>query len=305
MVRLETLRVFLIVAESGNIMDAAARLGRTPSAVSMALKQIEDDLGGRLFQSDRKHSLTDLGQFVREATAVLLRDFDRAMELIRAYADSRAGGLRIASVPSVAAMLLPRVLKGFVGARPDVEVELVDTDSVGVRRLVEGGQADFGIASPPPALARLAFRPLFADPFRLVCQAGSPLAKRGRKASWAMLEGHEMILNEASRSIPAPAFRVLAQRARLTVRNVTSLLALVQSGAGVTLLPALATASLPPALRAVPLTDPAAVRTVGLLSREGRISSPLAGSFTAALIAALQQDARRLGLALLLRSAAG
>ena len=234
---------------------------------------------------------------------MLLRDFDRAMELIRAYAQSRAGRLRIASVPSVAAMLLPRVLTAFVGARPGVEVELVDTDSVGVRKLVESGQADFGIASPPPALVGLAFQPLFADPFRLVCQAGSPLAKNGRKASWAMLEGQEMILNEASRSIPAPAFQMLAQRARLTVRNVTSLLALVQSGAGVTLLPALATASLPPALRAVPLSDPAAVRTVGLMSREGRISSPVAGSFKAALIAALQQDAKRLGLALLQRSA--
>lgn len=304
MIRLETLRVFLTVAESGNLKDAASRLGRTPSAVSMALKQVEDGVGGRLFQSDRKHSLTDLGEFVQEATAVLLRDFDRAMELIRAYAESRAGRLRIASVPSVAAMLLPRVLKAFLATRPGVEIELVDTDSAGVRKLVESGQADIGIASAPQLPEGLAFQPLFADPFRLVCRAGSSLARQKRRLTWGMLEGHALIANEASRAIPSPEFQALAARGRLTVRNVTSLLALVQSGAGLTLLPALATASLPATLRAVPLTDRAAVRTVGLLSREGHIANPLGETFKVVLESAVRRDAKRLGLTLSLRNGA-
>lgn len=298
MIRLETLRVFLAVAESGNIKDAAARLGRTPSAVSMTLKQIEDSLGARLFQSDRKHSLTDLGRFVQDATTVLLRDFDRAMELIRAYAESRAGRLRVASVPSVAAMLLPRMLQEFIAARPGVEIELVDTDSVGVRKLIESGEADLGIASAPPAQAGLAFEPLFADSFRLVCRASSPLARRRQGVTWSMLEGHEIIANEASRAIASPAFQALAGRGRLNVRNVTSLLALVQAGAGVTLLPALATANLPSSLRAVPVADHAAIRTVGLLSRQGRIGSPIAQAFKAALAGAVRREAKRLGLAL-------
>jgi DNA-binding transcriptional LysR family regulator len=304
MVRLETLRVFLTVAQSGNIKDAASRLGRTPSAVSMSLKQVEDSLGGRLFQSDRKHSLTDLGQFVQAAADVLLRDFDRAMELIRAYAESRAGQLRIASVPSVAAMLLPRVLKEFAAARPGVELDLVDTDSAGVRKLVESGQADIGIASALRLPEGLTFQPLFADPFRLVCRAGSPLARHKRGLAWGMLKGHELIANEAARAIPSPEFQALAGRGRLTVRNVTSLLALVQSGAGVTLLPALATATLPATLHALPLADRAAIRTVGLLSREGRIGSPLADAFKQAVTAAVRQQAKRLGLALPQRSRA-
>jgi DNA-binding transcriptional LysR family regulator len=298
MIRLETLRVFLAVAESGNIKDAAARLGRTPSAVSMTLKQIEDSLGARLFESDRKHSLTDLGRFVQDAAAVLLRDFDRAMELIRAYAESRAGRLRVASVPSVAAMLLPRMLQEFIAARRGVEIELVDTDSVGVRKLIESGEADLGIASAPPRQAGLAFEPLFADSFRLVCRASSPLARRRQGVTWSMLEGHEIIANEASRAIASPAFQALAGRGRLNVRNVTSLLALVQADAGVTLLPALATANLPSSLRAVPVADHAAIRTVGFVSRQGRIGSPIAQAFKVALVGAVRREAKRLGLAL-------
>jgi DNA-binding transcriptional LysR family regulator len=298
MIRLETLRVFLAVAESGNIKNAATRLGRTPSAISMTLKQIEDSLGARLFQSDRKHSLTDLGRFVQEAATVLLRDFDRAVELIRAYAESRAGRLRVASVPSVAAMLLPGVLQEFIAVRPGVEIELVDTDSVGVRKLVESGEADLGIASAPPAQTGLAFEPLFADSFRLVCRAGSPLARRRQGVTWSMLEGHEIIANEASRAIASPAFQALAARGRLNVRNVTSLLALVHAGAGVTLLPALATANLPSSLRGVAIADRAAIRTVGFLSRQGRIGSPLAEAFKAALVGVVRREAKRLGLAL-------
>ncbi|WP_162917310.1 LysR family transcriptional regulator [Dongia deserti] len=298
MIRLEAMRVFLAVADCGNIREAAERLGRTPSAISMTLKQIEDRLGSPLFQSDRKHSVTELGRFVLDAGAVLLRDFDRTMDLITAYAESRSGRLRLASVPSVAAMLLPQVLKEFTTARPGLEIELIDTDSFDVRKLVESGQVDVGIASAPRDQAGLDFDPLFTDPFRLVCRAASPLAKRKRPLSWGMLQGYEVIVNEASRPLPSPEFQALAARGRLTVRNVTSLLALVQSGAGITLLPALATANLPPSLRAVPLADRSAMRTVGWLSRQGRIASPVTTAFRAALSAATRQRAKELGLAL-------
>lgn len=298
MLRLEALRVFVTVADSGNIKDAAERVGRTPSAVSMTLKQIEERLGAPLFETDRKHRLTDLGRFVHKAAVVLLRDYERAVDLIEAYAQNRTGRLRLASVPSVATVLLPPVLGDFVAARPGVAIELIDTDSVGVRTLVENGQVDFGIGGAPPASAGLAFRPLFSDPFRLVCQAHSALVSCKGPLSWHTLESTEMIVNESARALASPAFQALAGRASLTVRNVASLLAMVQSGMGVTLLPALATASMPDTLRALALADPAAIRTVGLVARQGRVASPMAAAFQEALIAAVGQRAASLGLTL-------
>ncbi|MEZ5829792.1 MAG: LysR family transcriptional regulator [Dongiaceae bacterium] len=298
MIKLEALRVFAAVAEFGNIRDAADRLSRTPSAVSMTLKQIEEELAAPLFETDRKHSLTDLGRFVQNAAAVLLRDYDRTIDLMEAYAQSRTGRLRLASVPSVATMLLPGVLKAFVAERPGVEIQLVDTDSAGVRMLVEGGQADLGIASAPPESAGLSFEPLFRDSFRLICQAGSALARHRRALPWQALEGVEMIVNESARLLPCAEFQGLAGRARLTVRNVASLLAMVQSGIGITLLPALATTHLPKGLRALPLADPLAVRTVGMIARPGTVASPVASAFRSSLMAAVRQRADGLGLRL-------
>lgn len=284
LIRTEALRVFVTVAECGNIRDAADRLFRTQSAISMTLKQVEDHLGAPLFESDRKSSLTDLGQFAQGVVTVLLRDHDTAIGLIEGYAKGKSGRLRIASVPSVAALLIPELLRGFLASRPLAEVDLVDTDSADVRMLVETGQADIGIASASRPDDTLIYTPLFEDQLKLVCRTDSGFADRDAPLEWTDLNGTPLILNETTRQIASPEFRVLAAEAKLRVRNVTSLLAMVQAGVGVTLLPGLATVSLPPALVALSLADTSCKRQVGLLQRAGRVQSPIVAAFQQHLV---------------------
>lgn len=296
MLRLEALRTFVEVADHGNIRDASERLYRTPSAVSMTLKQIEDRLGCPLFETDRKSTLTEMGRFLYDQSVIVLRDFDRAMERIEAQSKARSGKLRIASVPSVATMLLPEFLQAFAANRPDLDIDLVDTDSTDVRHLVETGEVDLGIAGLPGDLPGLASETIFRDPFKLVCRSDSALAQRTEELDWSDLDGTTMILNEASRNLPSAAFQARASLARLSVRNVASLMAMVQAGMGVTLLPSLATVNLPAALSARPLRDPACMRTVGLHWRLGRTPSPVALRFIAEFTASAREKARSLGL---------
>ena len=300
MLRLEALRAFVEVADHGNIKDAAEKLFRTPSALSMTLSQIEDRLGCALFETDRKSNLTEMGRFLYAQSAVLLRDYDRAMERIEAQSKARSGRLRIASVPSVATMLLPPFLQSFLQDRPDLDIELVDTDSTDVRLLVETGQVDFGIAGAGagsgPDHPGLEFEPIFRDPFRLVCRTDSPLATLRAVLDWPDLAGQPLILNEAARALPAPAFQRLAAEARFSVRNVASLLAMVSAGMGVTLLPALATVTLPAPLTARPLQDPASFRTVGIYWRAGKVPSPVASRFRQDFATAARTRARSFGL---------
>lgn len=284
MIRTEALRVFVTVAECGNIRDAADRLFRTQSAISMTLKQVEDHLGAPLFESDRKSSLTELGRFAQGVATVLLRDHDTAINLIEGYAKGKSGCLRIASVPSVAALLIPELLRGFLASRPLVEVDLVDTDSADVRMLVETGQADIGIASASMPDDTLIYTPIFEDQLKLVCRADSDFARMAAPLDWSDLNGTPLILNETTKLIVTPEFKALASKAKLRVRNVTSLLAMVQAGVGVTLLPGLATVSLPPALIALSLDDPNCKRQVGLLQRAGRVQGPIVSEFQQHLV---------------------
>lgn len=296
MLRLEALRTFVEVADHGNIKDAAERLYRTPSALSMTLKQIEDRLGCPLFETDRKSSLTEMGRFLHAQAVVLLRDYDRAMERIEAQSKARSGHLRIASVPSVATLLLPAFLQGFVATRPDLDIDLVDTDSTDVRHLVETGQVDVGIAGLLGDVPGLACEPIFRDPFRLVCRTDSPVAARGLVLDWTDLQGEPFILNEAVRGLQSAPFEVLAKEARFSVRNVASLVAMVMAGMGVTLLPALATVNLPAALTARPLRDAACMRTVSLHWRDGKVPSPVAQLFRKDFGASARAQAQSLGL---------
>jgi len=279
LIKLEALRVFMTVAEIGNIRDAADRLGRTPSAVSMTLKQIEEEIGAPLFESDRKNALTALGRFTLDKARAQVQGFDKAIASIRAFAHHRIGTLTLACVPSVAARLMPDLLSRFVAAWPGVELELFDVDSVGVAALVESGQADLGLAGRPRVAGVLDFAPLFRDRFRLVCADTSRLARLGRPVEWQDLAGERLIRNGASEAIEAAGYRALAGEATLMLRNVTSLLAMAGSGLGVTLLPALSTAVLPPDVTACDLADGTATREVGVIERKAASRSPVAAAF--------------------------
>lgn len=279
MIKLEALRVFVAVAETGNIRDAADRIGRTASAVSMTLKQLEEEIDAPLFAGDRKSALTALGAFMLETARAQVQGYDRAMAAVRAFAQNRIGKLTIACVPSVAAQLVPPLLSGFLAQRPAVELELFDVDSRAVAGLVESGQVEIGIAGAPRTAGALGFTPLFRDPFRVVCRAGGALAALGRPVGWDDLAGETLIRNGASEMIAAPEYRALAGAATLMVRNVTSLVAFARSGLGVTLLPALSTIGMPEGVAACPLAEESIEREVGVIGRRDAPPSPVAAAF--------------------------
>jgi len=289
MIRTQALRTFVTVADCGNIRDAAAILGRTISAISMTLRQLEEQIGAPLFESDRKNSLSRLGEEVRSLSRNLLREHDRTVERISALAKGQAGILRIAAVPSVAAHLLPPVLTAMLAEHPDIRIELTDTDSASIQTLLEKREVEIGIGGAPPAGAGLAFTALFRDPFRLVCRRDHPLAGEKRPLTPDRIKGLRLIRNSSTSGVswlaeiePAGgglAGGGLAGGGSVRARNVISLLALVRAGAGVTILPALATLSISPDLCALPLAEATEPRIVGFLQRQDASPSPVCAGF--------------------------
>ncbi len=290
------LRVFVTVAEIGNIKEAAEKICRTASAVSMTLKQLEQEVGGPLFESDRKNNLTALGAFVLQTGQTQINNYDKAVATIRAYADNKIGHLTLACVPSVAANLIPSLLPDFIKDRPDVEIELFDIDSRNVRLMIESGQADIGIAGEPKSSALIKFQPLFYDRFKIICNSTNPLIKLNRPIQWSDLTEKKLILNGASEKISTPEYRVLSDTASITVRNVTSLLALINASMGITLLPALAAINLPESVVALELEDINVTRAVGLIERHNTSRSPVAAAFHEFLLDAMPDLIGKLGL---------
>src|SRR6056297_2375769 len=281
-IKIEMLRCYVAVAELGNLNDAALRLGRTPSAVSMSLKQLTDHLGAPLFESDRKNRLTTLGQLVLTEARAGTAQFDRCIDTIMQLTQARSGIVRVGAVPSVTTAILPDVVQRFLSDRPDVVIQVRDMDSGTVQREVELGRIDIGIGScrgPTGALRRV---PLFSEPFGVICALDHPFAATTEPLSWDDLLAHPVISNASGDVIENAAFRAIDKAANLRIRNTASVLGMVRAGVGVTVLPRLAIEGLGPGLRFVPLADPTALRRVEIMTRAQSEMAPVASAFEGA-----------------------
>ena len=186
-IKTEMLRCFATVAHSGNLAGAADKLGRTPSAVSMMLKQFEDHLGAALFESERKSKLTALGMFVLDEASRELDHFERTVSAIENYAHAKSGYVRIAVVPSVAETVMPRVVQKFLLEHPKVRIDIRDMDSGAVHREIERERVDIGIATGVGTTAEIGCEELFSDAFGIVCRVDHPLTDQQLPLSWSDL----------------------------------------------------------------------------------------------------------------------
>lgn len=278
-IKIEMLRCFEVVARSGNLADAASKLGRTPSAVSMMLKQLEEMLGSQLFEAGRKNKLTALGRHVLAEATRGLEHFEHTTRAIETYARSETGLVRIAAVPSVAAAILPRVVQSFAFDHPAVQVEVRDMDSLSVIRELERERVDLGIATGMGTGGDVETEEVFSDPFGIVCRADHELAHLDSGASWDDLRAWPFIANSLCSHITSPSFQAVFANSKLTVHNTTSILAMVKASLGVTVLPRLAVGDTEQDLVFVPITDHAEHRRIDILRRARSSLSPAAKKF--------------------------
>ena len=271
--KLEHLRAFMAVVEAGELAEAGEQMGRTPAALSMTLKQIEGELGGPLFDGERKTRLSPLGHYVYAQALRAVAEFDSAVVDIRLFATGSMGVAKVAAVPSAATTLLPLAIRRMRVRHPQMRVDLRDIDSTTVAEAVAAGAVDFGIATLPATRHGLQATPLLQDPFVLVCPARHRLAALGRAVDWDDIDASEFIANGLCARFGAPAVQALVDGSLLTVRNTTSLLTYVKQGFGVTLLPAMAV-SATEGLIFLPLKDRSAKRSLELLTRQGQSLSP-------------------------------
>ena len=282
-IKLGVLRAFITVAECGNLQEAAEKLNRTPSAISMSLKQLGQQLGAELFETDRKSSLTPVGRFVLDEGRRALLDFDDAMQTIQRYTHGEMGIVRIATVPSVATRLLPQVVRTFRETAPNVRLELRDTDSETVAASVRNGSVDCGIASLSTASSDLDCQLLLEEPFGLVCRADHPLAKRKQPLTWETIAKVNFINNGLCSQIDDADFARLTANTAIQVHNIATLLSFIEQDMGVTLLPRLAV----PANQNfcfLPLADKTAVRQLYFLQQRHHRISPAALAFKEQII---------------------
>jgi len=141
---LSVLAAFLTVAQEKSFTRAARRLGVSPSALSHAIKGLEEQIGVRLLaRTTRSVSPTDAGNQLIASLDPALTDIRRALDQVSGLRDRPAGRVRLVVSPLAATMVVAPKLKEFAATYPDVVLDVTTTSDM--RLNLVAGQFDAGI----------------------------------------------------------------------------------------------------------------------------------------------------------------
>ncbi|WP_447749752.1 LysR family transcriptional regulator [Pseudomonas nicosulfuronedens] len=271
------LRAFLTVAQTLSFAQACERLHLSQPALSLAIKSLEESLGGQLLvRTTRSVALTPEGETLLPLARRLLADWDNAEELMRQHFTLQLGKVSIAAMPSFAGNLLPAVLRIFRDHHPKVNVAVHDVINEQVLEMVRNHRVELGIALEPDSLDGLSFTPFYTDRFIAVLPADSPLASKAKITWEQLLEDHFITLQRPS------AVRLLLEdrlQGRLPVafesHQLVTVGRMVAEGLGVSAVPRLCRQQMEElGARCVALEEPRIERRVGLFClAEHKLSS--------------------------------
>jgi DNA-binding transcriptional LysR family regulator len=279
------LAAFVEVVRQGGFSRAGPALHLSQSAVSKAVKAIEEELGQPLLvRLGRRVTLTDAGRVVFDRAQAILSGLHTIAEEVAEVGAVRRGHLRLGIPPMVGAAFFPPVLGDFRTAYPGVALELLEVGARSVEALVLAGEIEAGATVLPTDRGVFEAVPLMRDVLRAVVHPRSPLARR-RSVALRDLEQvpfvlyredfalHGHILDACRRAGFSP--KVAAESSQWDF-----MAAMVAADVGVALLPRTICRRLDPAaVKVLPLTDPELRWDLALVWKRARHLPPAARAF--------------------------
>jgi LysR family hydrogen peroxide-inducible transcriptional activator len=283
MITLRQLRYLGALASHRHFGRAAEACAVTQPALSMQIRDLEQELGVELIERRSGDvSLTDIGaEVVRRAEHVLAATRD-----LMDYAQHRGrvltGRLQLGIIPSLAPYVLPRILPVLQRRYPELRVELRETQTKGLMEELAAGSLDAVMLALPLGDAEIETIKLFDDAFLLAVPATDERSKRV-PVSQHDIDQKKLILLEEGHCLRDQAL-ALCGNARgdvsLGATSLATVMQMVASGYGVTLLPRVAVdvEVRDDRVKLLRFSDPVPGRTIGLAWRR---TSPRKTDFAA------------------------
>ena len=241
MAQLET---FLAIVEERGFSRAALRLHRTQPAVSQAIRRLEDELGERLFERDRRDgSLTAAGEVLRGYAERLLRLRSEAASAVGELQALQRGRLVIAANEYTSHLLLP-VLAAYRQASPQIEIVVQRSLASRIPEQVLERSVEFGVLTFLPEQDELLATAVYDDAVVLVVDPAHALAGAG-EVSVRDLGAQNFIGHAVSSPLRRDVMELFARMKTplhmgVQLPSLEAIKRFVALGAGVAILPALA-----------------------------------------------------------------
>ena len=191
------LRAFVAIAESGTFTAGAARVHVTQAAISMQIRQLESEIGARVFVRAPRHViLTEAGEQLLRRARHILREHDAALDEIAELAGAERGRLRIGSASAmVLTEPLPAILKELRKQHPAAEISVVSGTSEVLVDQILAGEVDIAFVSLPVDVRGIKTERLSEDQLVAIASPRHRLAKQKTVSAYT-LAGERLILGE-------------------------------------------------------------------------------------------------------------
>ncbi len=285
-ITLRQLKAAVAVAKAKSFTRAAKLLHVSQPALTVQIRQLEDALQIKLF--DRNKRMVEPTSAGRELVATVERvihELEAAIDHTIDLSSKKRGAVTVATLPSVAATILPGVIARYRQHYPAVNVRIQDAVAAKVLSSVKAAETDFGIGTMTRPEPELVFTPLMQDDITVFFAAGHPLHHHKSPVSLRSLTGYPTVLMTTDTSV-----RQLVDQAFYAIGHTISpaceasymstAIAMVKAGLGITLLPSSAMELEGiGGLKTKVVNYEGFRRQIGVIQRVGRSLSPAAESF--------------------------
>jgi len=240
---LRQLEYIVALADTGQFVEAARRCAVSQPALSKQVREVEEMLGLKLFERVRPRVVvTPAGEEVVRRARLLLVGARELVNAARTFAGARRGTIRLGVIPTVAPYALPGLLVKLRERFPEVSFAIRELQTEVLLEHLRAGEIDLALLARPFIDEGLSGADLVVEPFVLVAPTGHPLCVPGMIQPHE-LDGASLILMEDGHCLRDQAIEVCAAAGKppptsVTAASVATLVRMVESGLGATLLPA-------------------------------------------------------------------
>lgn len=238
------IKYFLALADELHFWKTSEKVFITQSALSRHIKALEQELGFRLFERDKRNvKLTNAGEFLRDEFGRILTDFKSVTRHAKQIAVGEVGTIRIGHPASITFSVLPDMLLHLAQTHPNIIAQMIEVDAVNVDAALLNHRIDLAFNREAASAKGLESKMLMTENFALVVPANHPV-NQSKKVSMDELKEEWFVLPSLSgKSEHAAQLRAIfrdadfAPRVRFESDFGATLLGLVAKGLGISIMP--------------------------------------------------------------------
>ncbi len=238
---IKQLKYFIALAEHSHFGKAAESCFVSQSAFSVAIKELENILNGRLVDRTNKSvTITNLGKDVYQQTIIVFKELSNLIDITEGSKSPFSGKLALGIIPTIAPFLLPLFVSGLQEKYRQLELYLHEDMTLLLYDKLMKGDLDVILVALPYALKNIEKEILFRDNFHLAYQKDSKwIRKKGGKftpnnESVLLLEDGHCMREHALSACKIKSYDAIS---RYSASSILTLVEMVKSDIGVTYLP--------------------------------------------------------------------